>query len=434
MQNLPDDAPGVENPVRYRMSNSSAFWLLAVALALLLFASAAPSPMYPVYQQMWHYSPLVSTAVYAANAIALLVTLLFAGSLSDHVGRRPVLIAAVLVELAGTLAFAEAQSVTWLFVARIVQGIATGLATGAISAALIDLQPAESRLGALMGNVAAGGGLALGAISSGLLVAYAPAPTRLVYWLLAAAFTIIVIGVLVIPETVAADGRAMASLRPKVSVPQPVRAAFITLVPSIIASWALGGLYLALGGALMRVQFHLTSPLAGGLVVVALQGTSAVTALLARDWTIDQALRRGPILLITGVSVALLAAATHSVWLFFAASMIAGFGFGPSFSGALRLLTGQTPAENRAEVVTAVYVVSYLALSIPAVLAGLSVNQFGLATTTYLYGAVVIVLETIAMLGSTRHRSAHTALAGAICPAPCPGTVAPSPRVLAAHL
>ncbi|WP_157393495.1 MFS transporter [Nocardia terrae] len=432
MPNLSDDAL-TESPARYRLSNTSAFWLLAVALALLLFASSAPSPMYPVYQQMWHYSALVSTGVYAANAIALLVTLLFAGSLSDHIGRRPVLITAVLVELAGTLAFAEARSVAWLFTARIVQGIATGLATGAITATLIDLQPAESRLGALMTNVASAGGLAIGAISSGLLVAYAPAPTRLVYWLLAAAFTIIVLGVLLIPETVRPDGRGMASLKPRVSVPQPVLTAFLTMVPSIVATWALGGLYLALGGALMRVQFHVSTPLAGGLVVVALQGTSAVTALLARDWTIDQALLRGPVLLMTGVSVALLGAATHSVWLFFAASILAGIGFGPSFSGALRMLTGLAPAENRAEVVTAIYVVSYLSLSIPAVIAGLCVQRFGLPATTYGYGFIVIALEAIALAGSLRHRNPHTALAGHLCPAPCPGTVAPMPRVVSAH-
>ncbi|MTE17242.1 MFS transporter [Nocardia aurantiaca] len=433
MQNLPDDAVRVESPVRYRMSNSSAFWLLSIALGLLLFASAAPSPMYPVYQQMWHYSSVVSTGVYAANAIALLVTLLFAGSLSDHIGRRPVLIAAVLVELTGTLTFAEAQSVTWLFTARIVQGIATGLATGAITATLIDLQPAESRLGALMTNVAAGGGLAVGAISSGLLVAYAPAPTRLVYWLLAVAFTIIVIGVLVIPETVAPDGRGWESLEPKVSVPQEVRVAFMTLMPSIAATWALGGLYLALGGTLMKVHFHVSTPLAGGLVVVALQGTSAVTALLARDWTIDQALLRGPILLMSGVALALLGAATNSVWLFFGASVVAGVGFGPSFSGALRLLTGLSPAETRAEVVTAIYVVSYLSLSVPAVIAGLCVQRFGLAVTTYGYGLIVIAMEALALIGSARHRNPHTALAGHLCPAPCPGSVAPMPRVVSAH-
>lgn len=433
MQDLPEKTRTTNAAAPYRISRSSAFWLLSTALALLLFASAAPSPMYPVYQQMWHFSPLVSTGVYAVNTLALLVTLLFAGSLSDHIGRRPVLIAAVLLELAGTLTFAEAHSVAWLFAARAVQGIATGLATGAISATLIDLQPAESRLGALMTNAASAGGLALGAISSGLLMAYAPAPTKLVYWLLVAAFMVITIGVLLVPETVTPDGRALASLVPKFAVPPQVRAAFLTMMPSIIATWALGGLYLSLGSALMRVQFHLNSPLAGGLIVVALQGTSAGTALLARDWTIDQALGRGPVLLVIGVSVAMLGVATHSAAIFFVASVIAGIGFGPSFSGALRMLTGLSPAENRAEVVTAIYVVCYLALSVPTVIAGLCQSRLGLATTTYGYGAILIALQVIAMIGSLRHRSPHTALAAATCPAPCPGTVAVMPRIAAAH-
>ncbi|WP_330179345.1 hypothetical protein OHB26_23085 [Nocardia sp. NBC_01503] len=112
MRDLPETTRATKTTAPYRISRSSAFWLLSTALALLLFASAAPSPMYPVYQQMWHFSPLVSTGVYAVNTLALLVTLLFAGSLSDHIGRRPVLIAAVLLELAGTLTFAEAHSVT----------------------------------------------------------------------------------------------------------------------------------------------------------------------------------------------------------------------------------------------------------------------------------------------------------------------------------
>lgn len=264
-------------------------------------------------------------------------------------------------------------------------------------------------------------------------MAYAPAPTKLVYWLLVAAFVAISIGVLLIPETVTPDGRALASLVPKFAVPPQVRAAFRTMMPSIIATWALGGLYLSLGSALMRVQFHLNSPLAGGLVVVALQGTSAVTALLARDWTIDQALGRGPVLLVIGVSVAMLGVATHSAAIFFAASVIAGIGFGPSFSGALRMLTGLSPAENRAEVVTAIYVVCYLALSVPTVIAGLCQSSLGLATTTYGYGAILIALQVIAMIGSLRHRSPHTALAAATCPAPCPGTVAVMPRIAAAH-
>ncbi|WP_063774831.1 MFS transporter [Kitasatospora azatica] len=412
-----------------------AFWLLTCVLGLLLFASAAPSPLYVLYQQTWHFSPLVLTAVYAANALALLVTLLFVGSLSDHLGRRPVLLAAVAVELASMVVFAEARGLAWLFVGRIVQGIATGAATGALSATLIDLQPVGSRLGALMTNVASAGGLAIGALSTGLLVEYGPAPTRLVYWLLVTAFTAALPLLAVLPETVTPDGAWLRSLRPEVAVPAVVRGAFAALLPSIVATWALAGLYLSLGGSLVRSVLHLHSHLAGGLVIVALQGTSALVAVAARDWTVRRSLLVGPVALIAGVALALIALRTGSAVLFFVASALAGVGFGPSFSGALRTLTTLAPADRRAEVVTAVYVLSYLALSLPAVAAGLAVSHFGLTGTATWYGAAVCLLEALALGGTLLRRApaAAAATAAATGTVPAPGAVAPCPRALAAQ-
>src|SRR4051794_14120238 len=118
-----------------------AFWLLSATLGLLLFASSAPSPLYVVYQSSWGFSPIILTSVFAVYALALLATLITAGSLSDHVGRRPALLVALAIEMAGMFLFAEAQDVEWLFAARILQGVATGIAMGAISAALLDLPP-----------------------------------------------------------------------------------------------------------------------------------------------------------------------------------------------------------------------------------------------------------------------------------------------------
>ncbi|RMI33216.1 MFS transporter [Nocardia stercoris] len=417
-----------------RLPRLAAFWLLVTALALMLFASSAPSPLYPIYQQQWHYSALVSTGVYATNVLALLATLLTAGSLSDHIGRRPVLFTAAVTALAGTLIFAEARSVTWLFAARGIQGIAAGLSTGAISAALIDLQPPGSRLGVLMSSIAAGAGSAAGAMSCGLLVAFAPAPTHLVFWLLAAAYAALIVGVTMMPETVTPDGRALDSLIPKVSVPQSVRSVFRTLLPSVVATWALGGLYLSLGGALMRAQFHLASPLAGGLVILALQGASLTAAVLTREWTIDRLLRSGPAFLVSGVAIALTGVATREVALFLVGSSIAGIGCGPTFTGILRMLTGLTEADRRAEVITATYVAAYLAFSLPAVLAGLCLSRFDLSTTAFGYGVIVLVLELGAVLSSHRHHGALDTLSAAPpCPAPCPGTVAANPHVVAAH-
>jgi MFS family permease len=410
------------------------FWLLAAVLGLLLFASAAPSPLYVYYQQAWHFSPLALTGVYAANAIALLVALLFAGSLSDHVGRRPVLIAAVALELAAMLLFAEAGGLGWLFAARVVQGLATGAATGALSAALIDLQPPGSRLGALLTNVASAGGLAAGALVTGLLIQYGPDPIRLVYWLLATACTATLPVLTMLPETVRPDGAWRASLRPRIAVPPPVRAAFAALLPSITATWALAGLYLCLAGSLVRSVLGVSGHLAGALVIVALQGSAAVTAVAARDWTVRRATLAGPVLLIAGVALALLALRARSVGLFYLATAVAGVGFGPSFAGALRTLTTLAPTDRRAEVVTAVYVLAYLAVSLPAVAAGLAVGRFGLTRTATVYGLAVCLLEAVALAGSVlRARGAGAILGSGPLGVGGPGAVAPCPRTLAAQ-
>src|SRR4051794_32790751 len=171
------------------LSRGAAFWMLAATLGFLLFASSAPSPLYVVYQAKWDFSPLTLTSVFAVYVVALLLALLFAGSLSDHIGRRPVLVLALIVQAAGMGLFVAAQGVELLFAARIVQGVATGVAIGAISAALIDLQPpGRPALGALVSSAAPLLGLAAGALGSGLLVQYGPDPLRLVYWLLLGIF------------------------------------------------------------------------------------------------------------------------------------------------------------------------------------------------------------------------------------------------------
>src|SRR4051794_5609737 len=107
-----------------RLRRPTAFWALASILAARLSASSGPSPLYVVYQRQWHFSAITLTGVFAVYALALLAALLVVGSISDHVGRRPTLLAALTVEIASMLAFAGATAVGWLFAARILQGLA----------------------------------------------------------------------------------------------------------------------------------------------------------------------------------------------------------------------------------------------------------------------------------------------------------------------
>jgi MFS family permease len=108
----------------------AAFWLMGGLLGLLMIAAAAPSPLYAIYQADWHFSAATLTAVFAVYVVALLGTFLIAGRLSDHVGRRPVIIAALLLEVAAMACFGVAGAVPLLYVARIIQGLATGAAIG----------------------------------------------------------------------------------------------------------------------------------------------------------------------------------------------------------------------------------------------------------------------------------------------------------------
>src|SRR5438876_8634119 len=266
-----------------KLSRAPSFWLLATLLAFLLFAASSPSPLYVVYEAKWHFSSITLTAIFAVYALALLAALLTTGRLSDHLGRRPVLMLALVVQIAGMVAFIAAQGVGMLYAARILQGLGTGIATGAIVAWLLDLQPPDNpRLGSLVGSIAPIAGLAAGALGSGLLVQYGPGPLHLVFWLLTAVYVLALAAMLVIPDLGERTPGWLQSMRPQIGVPPAARSLFTASAPSLIATWTLGGLYLSLGPSLALSLLKSDSYLAGAGVIVALMGAVAVASALFR--------------------------------------------------------------------------------------------------------------------------------------------------------
>jgi MFS family permease len=170
------------------LPRATAFWTLAGLFLMVFFASAAASPLYRVYQVQFRFSAATLTAVFAVYVLVLLATLLVFGSVSDYLGRLPVIITALVFSVAGCAVFLIAHGTGALYAARSLQGIATGLASGPIGAALIDLQPAGSRRASLVVSVFSSLGLALGALITSALVQYAPAPTHVIWWALLAVF------------------------------------------------------------------------------------------------------------------------------------------------------------------------------------------------------------------------------------------------------
>jgi MFS family permease len=273
---------------------SGRFWLVATMLGLLMFAASAPSPLYGVYAAKWHFSSTTLTAVFAVYAVALLATLVVTGRLSDHIGRRPVIAAGLLVEAASMACLIAAHSVALLYVAMVLQGLATGAITGALSAALVDLQPdSSSTIAGLVNSATPGIGLATGALVTGALAQYGPAPTHLVYWLLLGMFVVGVGAVIAMAEPGTRRPGALASLSPKLGVPRQARGAFASTLPCLDALWALGGFYLSLGPTLARELLGHPTCYGADSVIFLVTGVGAAAAIVWRSITPAAAMLAG---------------------------------------------------------------------------------------------------------------------------------------------
>jgi len=388
------------------LPRATSLYLLASITVSYLASSSAPTPLYPVYQSMWEFSPVVISVVFGVYAVAVLGALLVAGRLSDYIGRRPVLIVATTIQAATMFLFAFADGLSDLIAARVLQGLATGAAIAAVGAGLLDMDKAR---GAVANSVAPASGTALGGVLGGLMVHYLPEPTHFVYFVLAAIFVVQVVGILFIPELVPVRAGAIASLRPRFCLPAATRQPFLLAAPVLIAVWALAGFYGSLGPSLVRTSFGFDSSLAGGIALFVLAGSGGISALLTQSLSARTLMLYGASVLLAGVGITLASLSYDSATAFFLGIALAGSGFGAGFQGALRTVVPLAAPQERAGVMSVIFVVSYLAMGVPAVIAGYFVARHGdLLLTAREFGAVVMVLAAMALVGTLRTERQRT--------------------------
>lgn len=366
-----------------------------VAAALFLACSSAPTPVYQLYQHSLGLSPFLLTVIFAAYAVSLLAALLTVGALSDHVGRRPVIFAALALNGLALVLFIEAGSAATLIVARVVQGFASGAATAALGAAILDSDPVR---GPMLNSLTAFIGLAAGSLASGALVAFAPAPTRTVF----VALLVVTLGMALLlrrmPETTTGKPGALASLRPEVHVPPAARGALIRVAPINVAAWALGGFYFSLMPSLVRVATGMTSPFLGGVVVAVLPFTATLAAITLREVAARRLLLTSAVALPTGVAISLVGVHLHQVAPMLLGAIVAGVAFGTVLSGTMRTLLPLAGAHERAGLLSAYYVIGYLAFSLPAILVGVFAPRLGLPLAATIYGGIVILLAAASLI------------------------------------
>jgi MFS family permease len=288
------------------------------------------TPLYPVYAARWHFSELTLTLIFATYAAVLVPTLVVFGRLSDHVGRRPVLLAGLGAAAGGLALFAAASSIGWLFAARVLQGLAVGMISGAATSALVEYDDNRSQRPAMLAGLAQAAGSGLGPLAAGVLAQWAPAPGTLSYLVWLAGTLVAVVIVARLPEP-APDLREPWRVQwPR--IPPEIRRDFSRVSLSAACVWASIALYLSIVPSYTGKLLHNHNLALYGVIAALALASSSVAQLIGRRCAITSRRRAqgfGLATLAAGLVLLVMAAPVHSVAALLVSAATTGAGHGP---------------------------------------------------------------------------------------------------------
>lgn len=400
--------PRVAHPHRTRPVVPG-FWTYAIVFGIVMVVASTPSPLYPLYREKFGFSAAVLTIVFAIYVVAMLMTMLTAGSLSDHVGRRPVMLVGLALVAIATVVFAFAASTAWLLVARAVQGVGTGLVSVVASAGALDTNPPDKPgAAAIASNVVPSAGLATGGLLSGIFVEGLPWPLQLVWWVLFGALLIACLAILRLPETSPMRPGALASLVPRVGIPAHLRSRFLVAIPAWAACWGTGGIYLSLGTSMVKQVLGIDNALVGGLAIAALWVPGITAPFIARSWTYLRMMTLGALLLGLGTVGMVLSFRASAPVPFFICTAAMGFGFGILQTSSYGTVAAHIRDDERSTVVSTFFTVNYVAFSAPSVVAGFLTARLGLQHASEIAAGWVVLLCAITLIGTYYRRALIT--------------------------
>jgi MFS family permease len=387
----------VTRQVAGRVTGRPAVALLAVAFVTAMAGTTLPTPLYPLYQQAFGFAELLTTVVFATYAVGVVAALLLVGSWSDHVGRKPMLRAGLLLSAAAAIVFVVADSTASLFAGRVLSGLSAGIFTGTATAAVVDVAPEQGK--AKAGLVAASanmGGLGLGPVLAGVLAQYAPDPLRLCYLVDLALVVVAGAAVELVAEPVQRTGRPRLRLQ-RLAVPAEIRLVFVRAAIAGFAGFAVLGLFTAISSAFLGTVLHDTNLAVVGAVVVALFVASTAGQLATTRLGDRLALVAGCVGLIVGMVGVGASLAARSLPLLVAGAIVAGLGQGMGFRAGLTSVTIAGPAERRGEITSTYFFVLYIGITVPVIGVGAASSVFGLVHAGMAFAGGVAVLAAVAL-------------------------------------
>jgi len=384
------------------LSRKASFWVATSVAGVGLWTSSAPSLTYPLYAAEWGLDKTITTAIFAVFPVALVLVLVVFGNLADFIGPRASILCGLAASCIGTVGFAVAPDVAWVFVGRALMGVGVGLSMGPATAAMVELSaPGQSQRASSINTAATSVGVVLAALVGGALIQYAPFPTRLNFWVLGAVLAALGIAAWFLPRTTAGGQRGRWKPRPP-QIPRGARWVFVVSLFAVSGGYAIGALTFSLGAQIAKELIGSDNALISGASIAVFAITIGVVALIWRGLPVRRMIILGGVAAILGLALLLYSAVAQSIGGFFLASVFLGAGYSFLFLGGLSLLTERTPANRLAATLSAMYLVAYLAQGVTALGLGAIATASGLSFAIEIGAPVLaIVAVTALVLAST---------------------------------
>jgi len=382
----------------FSLGRRASFRVAAAVVAHTLWTSAAPALTYALYARRWHLDATVTTGMFAVYPVAVVLTLLLFGNLSDRVGRRGVILAGVASSLLGVALFAIAPGVGWLYAGRAFMGIGVGLSASPATAALVEFSaPGQQARANVVATAATAFGMGMALLGGGALIQYAPWPLHLNFIVLAGVLAVVLGFAWFLPRPTAAERANAVAWRPgALAVPRSIARVFATAAAAVTAGYVQGALVLSLGGQIARDLIGSPNALVNGAVLALFAVTTGATAVIARRLPGPVAVRWGGLVAAVSLALLLLAAAERALVPFLLASGLAGAGYSLLFLGGLTLVNAHAPAAHRAGTLSTIYLVGYLAMGATALSLGVVATHWGLRLALQIGASGIAALSLVA--------------------------------------
>ncbi len=375
------------------------FALVVTAQILLFAGSNLPTPLFPIYAQHYGFGAATVTLLFGSYIAVLIPALLFVGTLSDRVGRRPLLVSGIAITVLSSIAFAAARSVGWLFAGEMIYGVGAALVMSCVSVAIRELHPRENvASAALVASVAMAVGLTIGPLVSGLLASITPWPTTAPYVLDAVLAAVLAIALVRIPET--RPLVQQTERRAKVIyVPPEIRVAFIGPAAVGALSFMAGGWLFALAPSFLHeaLGVHITQPFVAGLFTALALFVNGVAQVTLRNHHSQIETTTGIGVLVAGMAIIAASAIPGSLPIAVIGAILVGIGSGIAQMSAMHSVQHLAPVHARGSVMSTYVTLCYLALSVPVIIAGFAAEVFALTTVTAWYAVALAVVSVVAL-------------------------------------